>query len=166
MKKTLTITILLFCSYSFGQNLKVINHRLNDAFKRINYWAFNKRNTGDELVNSYDSLQKANDYFEKMLLKFTAGNPQTLDFNFKDLIDSGLIIATSEDNLFRIYTWDTQTGGTMHRFRNIFQYKNGDKAFSKINRLKNTNEEESDPGCSYYEVNDIISVLKIKTKVL
>jgi hypothetical protein len=33
------------------------------------------------------------------------------------------MIATAADGLFRIYSWDTQTGSTMHFFDNVFQFK-------------------------------------------
>lgn len=154
MNKTLIVSLLLFSINSFGQNLKVIDHQLNDSFKRINYWTFNKGNTDDDLVNSYDSLEKANDHFETMLLKYTAANSQTLNFNFKNLVDSGLIIATSEDKLFRIYSWNTWTGGTMRVFRNVYQYKYKEKVESKVIKSKN---DDGNLGCYYDKIHTVIS---------
>src|ERR1035437_1332044 len=154
-KQLLTTSLLLFSILSFGQGLKLVNQKLTQAFGKINYWTFYK--VDNNKIDSYDSLEKANDTFEKLLLRYTSTNPQTLTSNFKNLVDSGLIVVTSEDNLFRIYTWDTQTGGTMHEFRNVYQYKNAGKVFSKVIKSKNTNEDGGDPGCSYYKLNDIIS---------
>ncbi|MBK7884432.1 MAG: hypothetical protein IPJ81_12070 [Chitinophagaceae bacterium] len=151
MKHILTISLLFILTTTFGQDIKSIDKKLNSAFSKINYWAFFNEN--NEKINPYDSLQKANDLFEYLLLKYTSSNPQTISYNFKSLVDSGLTIVTSEDGLFKIYSWDTWTGGTMHYFRNVFQFKSDSKVFSKIFRSK----EESDAGCFYNQIDDIIS---------
>jgi hypothetical protein len=46
----------------------------------------------DDKINADDSLEEANDDFEKLLTKYTSTNPLTLYFDFKNLIDNGLII--------------------------------------------------------------------------
>jgi uncharacterized protein Veg len=153
MKNILTISLLFILTTTFGQDLKSIDKKLNTAFRKINYWAFLK--TDDEKISTDDSLQKANDLFEGLLLKYTSLNSQTISYNFKSLADSGLTIVTSEDGLFRIYSWDTWTGGTMHIFRNIFQFKSDAKVFSKT--LKQNDEKGGDAGCYYYQINDIVS---------
>jgi hypothetical protein len=43
-----------------------------------------------------------------------------------------LTILTSSDKLFRIYSWDTWTGGTMHFFENVMQYNSGGKTKASI----------------------------------
>lgn len=43
-----------------------------------------------------------------------------------------MYIVTSDDHLFRIYSWDTWQGGTMHDFENVFQYKSEEKVYSKL----------------------------------
>ena len=126
MKSILTISFLLCSIASFSQDIKTISQNLNKAFSKISYWK--SYHTDDNKINIEDSLSTANDNFEKLLLKYTSTNAQTLYFKFKSLVDSGLIIAASEDSLFRIYSWDTETGGTMHFFRNVYQYK---KSFLK-----------------------------------
>ena len=151
--KTIFITVsILIAQFSFGQDIGKIENKLSKAFFKINYWSFydNTKN-GD----SVDSLEKANDQFEELLLTLTSKNPQTLNYKFKSLIDSGLIISTSTDGNFRIYGWDTWTGGTMHFFRNVFQFKANGKIFSKT--LNNYKEDDGDPDCLYYEVNQVTS---------
>ncbi|MDB5224342.1 MAG: uncharacterized protein JWN83_3009 [Chitinophagaceae bacterium] len=153
MKHILSISLFFILTPAFGQDLKSIDKKLIAAFDKINYWAFFK--TDDEKINPYDSLEEANNLFESLLLKYTSSNSQTISYSFKSLADSGLTIVTSEDGLFRIYSWDTWTGGTMHNFRNVFQYKTDIKVFSKI--FKPKRDEEGDPGCFYNQVDDIIS---------
>jgi uncharacterized protein Veg len=153
MKHIITISLLFILTTTFGQDLKSIDKKLNAAFGKINYWAFLK--TDDEKISAYDSLLKANDLFESLLLKYTSSNSQTISYNFKSLADSGLTITTSDDGLFRIYSWNTWTGGTMHNFRNIFQFKSDTKVFSKS--FKRKDEEDGDAGCYYNQINDIVS---------
>ncbi|HEU5165539.1 MAG TPA: hypothetical protein VFU29_08380, partial [Chitinophagaceae bacterium] len=51
-------------------------------------------------------------------------------------IDSNVFeIATSEDSLFRIYSWDTWAGGTMHFFNNVFQYNYNGKVITEFLEL-------------------------------
>ena len=57
-----------------------------------------------------DSLAKAIEDFQKMLVGH-ARNPSTLATDFVELKKLGVRIATSEDGLFRIYSWNTELGG-------------------------------------------------------
>lgn len=123
------MSLLFVLTTISGQHLKKIDKKLNATFGKIDYWSsFSGYN---EKINPSDSLENANDLFEKMLLEYTSSNSQTISYSFKDLADNGLKIVTSESGLFRIYSWDTSTGGTMHYYRNVFQYKEGTKVFSK-----------------------------------
>lgn len=70
-----------------------------------------------------DSLSKANDVFAKKLRYYTEKYPTTISYSFNSLQKAYLDISTSSDNKFRIYSWDTWTGGTMHWFENVMQYK-------------------------------------------
>jgi hypothetical protein len=46
--------------------------------------------------------------------------------------DFNMRIVDSEDQLMKIYSWDTRMGGSRPFFANIFQYKVGTKVFSKV----------------------------------
>jgi hypothetical protein len=64
------------------------------------------------------------------------------------LIDSNAFeIVTSEDSLFRIYSWDTWTGGTMHFFNNVFQYSYNGKIKTEFLEL-----DEGDPSGFYSDI--------------
>jgi hypothetical protein len=69
-------------------------------------------------------LGQAQDNFEAKLLKYTKV-PSTLDYDFRDLTKH-LSIATSGDRRLRIYAWDQQDGGTMHRFGRVYQFLSAD----------------------------------------
>ncbi|HEY9718144.1 MAG TPA: hypothetical protein V6C69_11780 [Trichormus sp.] len=77
------------------------------------------RDNGD-----YDekALAKANDAM-LTYMKEAMTNPALLTAKLKQATDAGLTVASSADNKVRFYSWDTQTGGTMHFFDNIVQYQ-------------------------------------------
>jgi hypothetical protein len=95
-----------------------------------------------------DSLETQSDLFSSKLVGYIKNNPATLNYPFQLLKDSNAVdIATSADSLFRIYSWDTWLGGTMHYFDNIYQYKSGDK----VNFL-HPEKDGDDPAAFYSEI--------------
>jgi hypothetical protein len=154
MKLTLTILFIICFLSSNGQSLQQIDKDLSQAFAKIEYWS--NPNSREDKIEEDDSLEKANIDFEKMLLKYTASNPKTLSYQFKNLSESGLTILASEDGLFRIYSWDTYTGGTMHFFKNVFHYRSSKGTFSTLPD-SNTRGGYQDPGCFYKQINNIVS---------
>ncbi|MCT2562506.1 hypothetical protein [Chryseobacterium herbae] len=147
MKKIFGLLLFLLAShFAFAQKTSEIEQQLNTVFQKIS--PENKGTTED-----YDSLSAANLKFEKLLLKYTGSNSETLHYDFKVLKKNGLIMTTSEDGKFRIYSWDTWTGGTMHYFRNVFQYESNKKVYSEATEI----ETEGDAQSFYYQMNDILS---------
>lgn len=85
------------------------------------------------IQTDYDSISVYSDNFEKEFTSFIKNNPTTLDYPFKKLVDSNFCdVSTSSDGNFRIYSWDTWTGGTMHIFQEIFQWKDKGKVYTKV----------------------------------
>jgi len=79
-----------------------------------------------------DSVEYFSDKFGKAFKNLVKTNPGTLNYSFKRLKDSNYcFVATSADGNFRIYSWDTWTGGTMHNFDAILQWKSNGKVFTK-----------------------------------
>ena len=98
------------------------------------------------LLNSLDAGNDSTEYYSDKFgtefKSFVKTNSATLSYSFKRLIDSNYCyIKTSDDGNFRIYSWDIWTGGTMHFFNQIYQYRNNGKVFSKIPQY-----EEGDAG--------------------
>jgi len=121
MKPLLSLALALFALSGFGQDLHAIEQDLLQKYDQIHHWSpYNN----SENYNHYDSLEKANAVFKATLLHYATTYPATLNAAFRRLTKAGLMITTSSDSLFRIYSWDTETGGTLHYFSNIYQYKN------------------------------------------
>lgn len=94
----------------------------------------------------YDSISFYSDKFETGFTKLIQNNPATLNYPFKKLVDSNFCdVRTSIDGNFRIYSWDTWTGGTMHIFETIYQWKSNGKVFTKIPKY---DEGEAGSFCS------------------
>ena len=105
-----------------------------------------------EGINNYDDLElreKANDDFAKWLLKDTC----TFHYDFPIVTDSTEIvnIAESDDGNVRIYSWDTQLGGTMVCWDNVIQFRSNGKLESYDGSIWSVDESqeknEIDFGC-------------------
>ena len=106
---------------------------------------------GLENYEDYEIREKSNDDFSKCLLEDTC----TFYYDFPYVTDSTEIvnITESDDGNVRIYSWDTQLGGTMVYWDNVIQYKsNGrlksfDGSIWRIDKSKDEDENEIDFGC-------------------
>ena len=97
---------------------------------------------------AYDSLIAANNVFEDYFKK-CLHNPSTLTANFNNAQKEGLRCVTSNDGKVRFYSWDTWTGGTMHNFSDLVQYKNNNGI--AVDRIR----EDGDPGYFYMDAYSI-----------
>jgi len=117
--KSLLFLVSCFISFSlFAQTPGQVEDYLYKSFKQIDNWRYRQ-----DTISNVDSLEWANANFKKTLKKFTSEYPFTIDQKFTSLQKDHLEIASSPDGLFRIYSWDTWLGGSMHAFDNVFQYK-------------------------------------------
>ena len=57
--------------------------------------------------------------------------------------------ATSEDGNFRVYSWDTETGGTMHDYARVYQFRGAD---GKVYSRTDDSGEEGDMGSFVYAI--------------
>lgn len=143
--------LIIFSFLASGQTNAKIESELTSAIKEVQKYS----NYGDNRDD--DKLYKAGAAFEKMLLKYTK-NSATLRYGFPKLGDL-IIIATSEDGRFRTYSWDEETGGTMHDYSVVYQYQGTDgKIYSRTD--KRATAEDGGAGSfiySIYEVNSGIA---------
>ena len=68
-----------------------------------------------------DKLDAANSAVRDLLVK-SSSRSDILQYSFPAL-KKEINIVTSRDGKLRIYSWDLQTGGTMHDYDNVFQYQ-------------------------------------------
>jgi hypothetical protein len=130
MKSIKVLLCIVFCFVSantFAQNPKAIEADLLRSFKKIGYWDQKRSNAGVD-----DSLENANNVFENKLKNYTEKYSTTIQNPFNSLKKEGINILTSTDGIFRIYSWDSQQGGTMYAYTNLMQYKAGQKTNSKL----------------------------------
>lgn len=97
----------------------------------------------------FDSLEKVNTALLTYLQEKSTTTPELLDIDLSSMDTAGMIILTSEDKKFRIYCWDTETGGTMRFFNSLIQYRTGKGSESVVlNDIAKTEE----PGDFYREI--------------
>ena len=137
------ITFVFMAFSAFGQTNAEIEQELVGHIKAIQKWSAYGNDYNEAL------LSKENAIFKEKLLKYTK-MASTLKYKFSEL-DKYLYLSTSEDGKFRIYSWDTEDGGTMHNFENVYQFQGNDgKVYSKSSDL-----EEGDAGAFVSDIFDI-----------
>lgn len=90
--------------------------------------------------NNWEEKSNVSNRFSDEFKQFIAEHTETMDHDFKNL-SKDIHIVTSEDKKLRIYSWDTQEGGTMKFFDRIIQYKTGDQVHTY-----DVSPEEGDSG--------------------
>jgi hypothetical protein len=130
----LFVSFVLISSKLFAQGPDVTENELHKSFIKIDY--------------SKEDNTIANDLFAKKLKLITEKYPSTISQKFDKLKTDHMDISTSADGLFRIYSWDTWTGGTMHFFESVFQYKSGLKSHS----ILDTPKQEGDNRPNYQRI--------------
>ncbi|HVV54881.1 MAG TPA: hypothetical protein VHC47_06135 [Mucilaginibacter sp.] len=146
----LTVFSCLTASSLLAQTPQQIEADLLRSFKKIDYW-YQRANdtTANADLAANDSLENANDFFARKLKNYAEKYPSTITYPFDSIRKRYLSISTSADGLFRIYSWDKETGGTMHFFENVMQYKTGVRTMAVID----TPQSEGDFGPSYNKIN-------------
>lgn len=147
MKKLLTINFAVLILFSlafsaFAQSNAKIEQELVAAIKEVQKYSDYGSNYDDE------KLSKANEVFEAKLLKYTK-IAATLKYPFAEL-NKLMANATSEDGKFRVYTWDSETGGTMHDYYRVYQFQGADgKVYSQI---EDNSEKDGGAGSFVYDI--------------
>ena len=95
-------------------------------------------------LENWEGLDVENKAFKEKLLDYASNYPATLTYEF-DSLKKVFYIASSDDGLFRIYSWDTRQGGTMCDFENVFQFKSGNKVYAQAAEV---GESIINPFCS------------------
>ncbi len=89
-------------------------------------------------------LGPATEALKRKLIRYAA-REDVIKYNFPKL-SKEMFIATSKDGKFRVYSWDLQTGGTMHDYDWVIQYVgNGGKPIAWSD-----NDGENEGGGAFY----------------
>jgi len=86
-------------------------------------------------------------------LKEAGQNPDLLTAKLRRASENGLGIATSTDKKMRIYSWDTNGGGTMHFFDSMAQYQVSGSDQTKVLMLhpeQKSTADHDDPDSGWY----------------
>lgn len=155
MKTALLFLGLFATVVTTAQSPQAIEASLLKQFEQIEYWS----DANKAIRNSHrdDSLEMANIRFRDLLLKYTSGNAQTIKADFPKLKAAGVNIATSEDGLLRIYSWNTETGGTTQYFDNVFQYRGAKGIVSR----GNLNSDEVGTGTLFPRIISVVAENRI-----
>lgn len=103
-------------------------------------------------LGNYDDAKnaKANDDV-RALLERHGKRKDILKYSFAKL-KKEMSIETSRDGKFRIYSWDTSTGGTMHDFDCVFQFQGQS---GKVDTWACSANPQEDVGSSYLNVFEV-----------
>ena len=143
MKTRLYVCVCMLLLMFSCDNINV-NQRLEEYEKREKAFIEGIGNYDD-----FDLREKANDDFSKWLFEDTC----TFHYDFPYITDSTEIvnIAASDDGNVRIYSWDTQLGGTMVCWDNVIQYRSNGKVKAYDGSIwsvdESQEENEMDFGC-------------------
>lgn len=91
-----------------------------------------------------EKLHSASASLKQKLVKYAA-RADVLKYSFPKLKET-MFIATSKDGKFRIYSWDLESGGTMHDYDRVIQYTG---ANGKV-KAWSDGEGEFDGGGAFY----------------
>lgn len=128
----------------FGQDEPRIERELVDALKLVGSYSIYGGGYDE------DKLTSAQAAFQEKLLKST-NSVAMLKYKFTEL-DELMSIATSADGKLRIYSWDMQDGGTMHRFARVYQYAAADGT------IRSRADKAEEEGMGHGFVSDIYNV--------
>lgn len=99
----------------FGQSPQAVERDLLAKLKNVDKFGSYSGSFDEE------KLDAANSAVRDLLVK-NGDRLDVLRYGFPKLKDA-MNVATSPDGKLRIYSWDLETGGTMHDFDQVFQYQ-------------------------------------------
>ena len=101
----------------------------------------------------YDGVQDFND---KLLtyLKKECGNPDLLTATLDLSKKAGMQSLVTSDKQAHFFSWDTNTGGTMHFFHSVVQYRAGNKVCCDV-LCPTVNKEAPDCGLDFNDVRTV-----------
>ena len=130
--------VVLLGGVVFGQTPAAIEKELNGYLQTMSRSGTYGGESNDE------KLRAATELLKQKLVKYAA-RADVLKYSFPKLKER-MFIATSKDGKFRVYSWDLESGGTMHDYDYVIQY------IAANGRIKTWTdpEDEYDGGGAFY----------------
>ena len=120
MKYLLTVVFILASSFSaFAHSSAEIEKELIGLLDEIEKYS---NYSGGFSSEKGQKLSAANIEFRKRLLATTSQHDSLLNYDFPEL-GKRIRIEASPDKNLKIYSWDTMTGGSMHMYDNVYQFR-------------------------------------------
>jgi hypothetical protein len=110
--------------YSQSIVLKALDSDLYTTYEKIVDFKFQN-------PIEWDSVEYMNEIFNQKIQNYTSNFPETLTYDF-DSLGRAINILDVADGLFRIYSWDTWSGGTMHFHNSLIQFKSREQVGIKF----------------------------------
>lgn len=126
------VLVLAAAGLASAQSNSQIENRILGHLKNLEKWSSYGSNS------DFDKLEAENVALKKVILGLV-GRTGTLTFEFKKL-KGKMFIATSDDGKLRVYSWDRETGGTMHDFESVYQYRGRS---GRVHTWTETRDDES-----------------------
>lgn len=115
MKTSIFAILFLLASTAFSQTPAAVERELVEYLDNISKYGNYGGGYDDEKLESSNAGLKAK-------LVSSGKRADILKYAFAGLKEK-MYVATSRDGRFRVYSWDMETGGTMHEFDSVFQYQ-------------------------------------------
>lgn len=150
---TIVVGVVAAVATSFSvakaQSLQSIEDQLKFYLDRINKYPSVSKNGGE------DSLEYYNIVLTEYLSDILARQPLTMEYGFNKT-GWRMNIATSKDKKFRIYSWDKGSGGTMHFYSSVLQYKVDERVRTLVYHTDTImNGEWAGPGYYYTKIYEV-----------
>lgn len=149
MKLIMIVSVILTLSLSttlFGQTPAQTETKILEILKNINASGSYGGNYDEYKINA------ANEEMISLLIE-RGKSDAMLKYAFPKL-KGEMFVATSKDGRLRIYSWDKETGGTMHDFASVIQYKGSD---GKVYVTADNHTEDDAGGAFYHEIFQVAS---------
>lgn len=143
----LIVSFLLITDIVFSQTTNAVEIELLAHLENISKYG-NYSGSTDE-----DQLYRENRLLKQKLIRY-GKLPALLRYDFLKLKEK-MNITTSKDSRLRIYSWDEETGGTMHDYESVFQYRGKS---GKVYTWADQATEDVDIGAFYHQVFQVNSM--------
>lgn len=115
MNKILILLTALFSPLALAQSCQEQDQKIAQAYTDMVKF-------GSYGTSEWDKFEPAYERFYEFLPNYLA-QPDSVLCNFAQTKQAGVKIRQSDDKKIRTFSWDQETGGTLHEFDSLWQYQ-------------------------------------------